>query len=119
MLHTLRAYQVLSYLDDLLRAPFENDDLHTVVVIKVYMERRMNKVVALMLNIRQLFLQIRLMMIVDTGQNSHFRPIIVFNLFPLLANQSVPYQIPDRLGPVLIAFFFDKLIKFVEQLAVK
>ena len=113
MLYPLGADQFIGKAADLFGLPLENHDFQTVMGIKMNMKGRNDILMMRMLVLGQLVRQIPGVMIKDQRDGPHHLLLAIVG--PLVIDQRIADQVPDRLGPVTVTLVTDHFVEAVEQ----
>ena len=109
--HPLHAHECIRNLSDLSPFPFDHQDLQAMVMIQMYMHPGHNMALKVMLDMREFSGQIRNVMIIDERD----RPDGVLILIPLLADQIVTDEIPERLRACRVFSTSNDVVEVLEQ----
>ena len=114
VLDPLDAEDGISDLPDRSPLPFDDQDFQTVIMIEVHMHPGQNQPLDIMLNMRELVVQVPDMVIIDKGDG----PDGLFVLRPFFADQLVPDQVAEGFRSVGVPPAFDMEIKPIEQVPI-
>ena len=96
--NSLGPYQAVRHLFYPGTLAFDDDDLHTEVVVQMDVQARNNGLPHLVLDVSQRIGQLPDVMVVDEGDRTDSFLIGL----PFALNKVVPYKVPERLGPVSV-----------------
>jgi len=96
---------------DCLRRPLDNNDLQTVVLVKVNVGVGIDVGGMFVLLVGELMLYAGDVVVVDQGDGANHGAL---GVFPLSLDQIVADKIADGLRPVLVAGIFDELVEAVQ-----
>ena len=111
MSNSLRAYELVRQLLNVMRPAAQHDYFEARIVIQVSVQGGDNDFVMLMLKIGELLWEKASMMVINQGYGSYNRGLRCYNRG---ADESIPDQVPERLGPVVIPFFGNEPVKAIE-----
>src|SRR4029077_15654407 len=115
MLHTLDRYQRIRHIPDLSPSAFHHQDLKTMVMVEMDMHTGHNVALKVVLDMRQFSRQVTDMAVVHKG----YGPDRLFVVIPLLSDQVVTDQVPQRLRAVGILAPLDVQIEIIKQMMVQ
>jgi N-acyl-phosphatidylethanolamine-hydrolysing phospholipase D len=113
VLHALKTQELSGHSLKCRCFSFQQCDFQTMIVIDVDVGCRNDVFIVVVLKIGEGFFQFPFMVIVDKHQCAQHHAIRRFYAF---LDERIPNDIPDCLGPVCIAFVFDKMVELMEQI---